>query len=436
MAKYTLNCLKCEHYGGCNDGEHCYYEAQDAAKARKEFENGELLIARNCSYKLSSMLNNNVQIVGGTGTGKSSTILEPNVRQMLGSMILSDPKGTLFKKYMKTLQEHGYSVHLVDFAHPEKGVHYNPLVNIRSTQDILKIASVIVNEKKSAGTRADPYWDSMTLLYLSALIAYMVETRYEPFNFKGILQLMREGTRNDEDDKASTLSQRFARLRAQSPESWACAQFDNVDAAPYKTYDTIRSTLAAKFAKFDTEEVRQMMSGNDIDFKDIGKRKTAVFVTVSDTDRSMDDLANLFFTQAMQALCDFADNECEGSRLPVPVRFILDDFATNCRIDEFPRIISTIRSRGISAMLMLQAESQLTQYYGEDGKTITANCDTYVYLGGNDVETAKAISERSNKPLSSILYMPVGSCWVFRRGEQPVFTDLLIPPEHSKEREH
>lgn len=168
-----------------------------------------------------------------------------------------------------------------------------------------------------------------------------------------------------------------------------------------------------------------MMEENDIDFAAIGQEKTAVFVTVSDTDRSMDSLVNMFFTQTMQALCDYADNACPNNRLPVPVRFILDDFATNCRIEEFPRMISSIRSRGISVMLMIQAESQLRQGYGHDGKTIISNCDTYVYLGGNDVETAQAVSVRCDKSLKQVLYMPVGSCWVFRRGSQPVYTKLL-----------
>ena len=167
-----------------------------------------------------------------------------------------------------------------------------------------------------------------------------------------------------------------------------------------------------------------MMSGNDCDFAALGQEKTVLFVIVSDTDRTMDDLVNLFFTQAMQALCRYADDECEDSRLPVPVRFILDDFATNCRIDEFPRMISSIRSRGISVMLMIQSEAQLAQGYGYDWATIVSNCDTYVYLGGNDVRTAQAVSERWNKPLAKVLYMPVGHCLVFRRGSQPVYTVL------------
>lgn len=141
---------------------------------------------------------------------------------------------------------------------------------------------------------------------------------------------------------------------------------------------------------------------------------------MSDTDRSMDDLANIFFTQAMNELCYEADHHCRGHRLPLDVRFIMDDFATNCRINEFPRMISGVRSRGISTMLMIQAESQLEEGYGRDSSTIIGNCDTYVYLGGNDVNTAESVARRCDMPLSEILYMPVETNWIFRRGERPV----------------
>ena len=143
-------------------------------------------------------------------------------------------------------------------------------------------------------------------------------------------------------------------------------------------------------------------------------------MVVSDTDRSLDGLANIFFTQAMNELCRYADKHCKDNCLPVPVRFILDDFATNCKIDEFPRMISSIRSRGISTMLMIQAESQLTEQYGYDGKTIIGNCDTYVYLGSNDVDTAKAVAERCDVSVKKVLNMPVGTNWIFRRGQAPV----------------
>lgn len=163
-----------------------------------------------------------------------------------------------------------------------------------------------------------------------------------------------------------------------------------------------------------------MTKEDELDLGSVGTEKTAVFVIISDKDRSMDGFANIFYSQAMDELCRVADEECEDGRLPIPVRFILDDFATNCKITDFPRMISSIRSRGISTMLILQSEAQLTNCYGTDGRTVVANCDSYVYLGGNDLETAEAISKRCDVPLGKILYMPVGTNWIFRRGQKPI----------------
>ena len=163
-----------------------------------------------------------------------------------------------------------------------------------------------------------------------------------------------------------------------------------------------------------------MTKEDELDLGSVGTEKTAVFVIISDKDRSMDGFANIFYSQAMDELCRVADEECEDGRLPIPVRFILDDFATNCKITDFPRMISSIRSREISTMLILQSEAQLTNCYGTDGRTVVANCDSYVYLGGNDLETAEAISKRCDVPLGKILYMPVGTNWIFRRGQKPI----------------
>lgn len=408
-------------------------------KASEDFAKGKLIIAKDCTYSLNdyeTKLNNNVLVVGGSGTGKTRTIVTPNIHEAVGSYIISDPKGNLHKKYGAFLRKKGYKIKVMDFTHPERSAHYNPMFHLKTSQDILRMTSLIVDEQKSC--RADPFWDQMTTIYLAAIVGYMLETEYKPFDFKSILRLMNEGKRDGDDDdncKSSELAKKFIKLRITRPDSWACSQFDSANAAPNKTYDTIRATLAAKFATFDTAEVRAMMNGNDFEFSDLGKEKTALFVIVSDTDRSMDSLVNIFFTQAMQELCAYADNECPDSRLPVPVRFILDDFATNCRIDGFPRVISTIRSRGISTMLMVQSEAQLEVGYGADADTIISNCDTYVYLGGNDVKTALCVSERCDRSLRQVLNMPIGSCWVFRRGSQPVYTTTTDPDKCITEME-
>lgn len=244
--------------------------------------------------------------------------------------------------------------------------------------------------------------------------------------------MIRNGTREKEDDRSSVLSIMFSEHEENNPRSWACSQFKSVNAAPATTYNCILSTLAAKFARLDSSELHRMMNGRLFDFTSICRRKTAVFVVVSDTDRTMDALANIFFTQAVNALCDFADTSCRNNRLPIPVRFILDDFATNCRIEEFPRIISSIRSRGISVMLMIQSEAQLCHGYGADAATIISNCDTYAYIGGNDVATAESVSLRCDRPLADVLFMPVGECLVFRRGSKPVSTKTLDGGEYIK----
>lgn len=408
---------------------------ENAVDARNEFNASELIIAQNSRYSLNdraTRLNNNVLVIGGSGTGKTQTIVSPNLRQAVGSYIVFDPKGQLYKKYGTYLKERGYLVGLLDFTGRERGVRYNPLAVVSTPQEIMKLSEILAQSEASVGTTADPFWDKITKLFLNGLIGYLCETDTLPRTLESVLKLMREGERYSSGQRNSPLADRFNRLKEANPNSWAYTQFHNVNVCPDETYDSVRATLAAKFANLDTPEIRSMTRCSDIDFKIIGSRKTAVFVTVSDTDRSMDDLANLFITQSMQQLCGFADRFKDG-RLPVPVRFILDDFATNCRIADFPRMISTIRSRSVSAMIMIQSEAQLTQYYRFDDKTVISNCDTYVYLGGNDIATARSVSERSNKPLDQILNMPVGTCWVFRRGDVPVFTRVNdIPMEKQR----
>ncbi len=231
-----------------------------------------------------------------------------------------------------------------------------------------------------------------------------------------LMQLLREGERfsrrvdvdgvRQNDAKASKLKERLEALYCKNPNSWAYEQFKVVDSAPGKTYDTICVTLAAKFSNYTSQELEIMMSSNDIDFEKIAQEKSAVFVIQSDSDRSMDGLINLFFTQAMYSLIKYADSR-KNQRLPIPVRFFLDDYGATTAIDSLDTIISTIRSRAISVSLILQSEAQLqnSSKPGAD-KNILANCDTYIYMGGNDVETAKEVSQRCNRPLEQVLYMP------------------------------
>ncbi len=373
-------------------------------------------------------LNNNICIVGGSGTGKTTSFLEPNIMDPQGSMIFSDPKGALLRRHGERFKALGYNIVVIDFQEPQRSVRWNPMDDLHSTHDILRFANSITFDQRLVCT-ADPFWDNANVMYLCALIGYMTETNYQPKNFRGLLRLIEESERYDgsryfgrecrDSEKASALAERFERLHAEHSDSWAYEQFKAVDSAPDKTYDSIRVTLSSKLSNYTSRELEMMMSGSDIDFTDIAKRRTAVFVLQSDIDRSLDGLVNLFFSQALNSLISYAD-ACESQRLPIPVRFFLDDYGSTTAIDNLDTIISTIRSRAISISLMLQSEAQLiNSKFGAD-KTILANCDTYIYMGGNDVDTAKAVSQRCNKPLEQVLFMPVGHCWVFERGKKPV----------------
>ncbi len=385
---------------------------------------GNMILGENLSYSLNcyeTRLNNNVMVVGAPGTGKTRSIVTPNLLQAEGSYVVSDPKGNLYDQYGPYLKQRGYHILKLDFTDPVRSAHYNFFHYIRSTQDIVKIAHMLIYQYKGVRT-FDPFWDEASQLLIQAMIAFLIEREnMKEATLHNILKLLDNCEINENSPESRNTLDRIMDLHADDhKDSYAVSMYRKFRVAAGRTLKSILISVNSRLALFDTPEISEMTAYDDIDIASMGQRKTALFVVVSDTDRSMDSLANLFFTQTMNELCRFADKECEDCTLPVPVRFILDDFATNCTINDFPRMISSIRSRGISTMLMIQAESQLRECYGEDGRTIIGNCDTYVYLGGNDVETAKMVSARSNMPLCRILEMPIGTNWVFRRGSKPV----------------
>lgn len=384
-----------------------------------------LILAQDQFYSLNcyeTQLNNNVLVVGTSGAGKTRSIVTPNLLQATGSYILSDPKGSLYREYKDYLEEQGYVVRKLDFTDPKDSAHYNFFKYINNTQDIVKIAHMLIYQRKGGG-HSDPFWDEASQLLIQSVIAYLKEawSEYEQ-NLHKIMKLIASfESSGDLNMSKSALDMLMREREKEYPDSYAVATYNKFRVAADKTLRSILISTNARLGLFDTPELNEMMGDDDIDIASIGQQKTALFVIVSDTDRSLDGLVNIFFTQAMNELCRYADKECKDSRLPVPVRFILDDFATNCKIEEFPRMIASIRSRGISTMLMIQAESQLTESFGYDGRTIIGNCDTYVYLGGNDMDTAKAVAERCDVPVKKILNMPVGRNWIFRRGQNPVY---------------
>lgn len=386
---------------------------------------GKMILAENQEYSLDTyqtQLNNNVLVVGTTGAGKTRSIVTPNLLEATGSYIVSDPKGNLYYKYREYLEERGYTVRKLDFTNPEESDGYNFFEYIQSTQDIITTAHMLIYDGNQ-GNHIDPFWDQAAQLLLQALIAYLKEA-HQPNeqNLHNLLKLVTMcSSSGDLDDRESMMDAIFKDYGRTHKDSYAVNTYNKFRVAASKTLRSILITVNAKLGLFDTPEVKAMTAQDDIDIPLIGLEKTAVFVVVSDTDRSMDPLANLFFTQAMNQLCRYADKHCPDNHLPVPVRFVLDDFATNCKIAEFPRMIASIRSRGISTMLMIQSEAQLFKCYGDDGATIIGNCDTYVYLGGNDVKTAQAVAERADVPVKKVLNMAVGTNWIFRRGQSPIY---------------
>lgn len=398
---------------------------------------GAMILPDGKYYSLNdreTRLNNNVLVVGTTGVAKTRTVITPNLLECVGSYVVTDPKGNLYRQWGDYMENHGYRVVRLSFVHPEKSVHYNPLKYVKTTQQIQQLSSALV--RSSGACSADPFWDDSSLMLINSLIAYIKENISEDsknHNFHSILEMLRTAGRNNSSNRNSPLSFMMEELHETNPKSWAYKQFQNVNQAPEKTFNTIVATSIAKFCSIDTEELAEMMQDDEIDLPSIGKHKTAVFVEVSDSDRSMDMLINMFFTQAMNQLCTYADEKCEDSQLPVPVRFFMDDFATNCKIDNFENMVSNIRSRKISVILILQSLSQLEKSYGLSAHTIIDDCDTLVYMGGNDPETAHSIAIRCNKTTQTILHMPLCTSWIFRRGEKSFMCKNLELDAYIKE---
>lgn len=396
---------------------------------------------------IKTRLNNNVIAMATSGGGKTRSVLTPNLLAGVGSYVVSDPKGNLMSKYGSYMKHLGYDIVHFDFVHPERSDGYNPLCYVKTPDEILKLAHYLTYAGKSEFTSADPFWDKCGELLLSVVIAFMVDAEFpvEKRNFGEIGNLLThieadrimDGERCKFDKELDWLRSVYKKKHDREP--WCYQQYLKFRMTPAKTMHTILVTIQSNIGALDTPEIHEMMTKPTIDFRRIGQRKTAVFIGVSDTDRSRDILVNTFYSQAMNRLCTFADEECEDSRLPVSVRFMLDDFGTNCRIEGFENMISNIRSRNISATIILQSESQLARGYGSSAHTIMDNCDTLIYMGGNDVNTAEMIAKRADKPLTEILDMPVGTNWLFRRGEKPVHSrsvDLdeyaLMPYVYSK----
>ena len=366
--------------------------SSDWAKYGEQFkvlsENKGIMLADNNYLPLDKIGNTNVLIVGGSGSGKSSAYSDPNAHQCLGSYVFTDPKGEIYDTTAGFLKSQGYEIKVLNLVNPTSSDGYNPLFHIQSEMDVDIIASTIVKGQKKNATD-DPFWDNMSEFLLKALIYYLLATRpIEEQNLASCAEMVRAASNNG--DNTNTLADLIHQL---PPEHLARMNFQSVEvsAASDKTYSSILASLQSALGKFDSQEIADLTSTNTINFEDIGRKKTALYVISSDTHSAYDFLLTIFFSQMIQHLYDFADKN--GGRLPMPTFFILDEFANIGQIPDFDKKISTSRSRGISFSVILQNLDQLKEIYEKSYETIIGNCDTHVFLGSNSYATVEYFSK-------------------------------------------
>ena len=375
----------------------------------------------NCA---ETQLNLNRLIVGASGSGKSMSFMEPELLNINNSsVLLTLSKRELVDKYTPWFRDKGYNVWDLNLARPDRSnVAYDPLRLVKSYTDIKHLAmSVVLADPQKAKSNADPYWDKGGASLLSALIAMVMMTKTRA-SFADVLDLLDE---LEIDDRGSviktTLDDKFEMLKRKDSSCFAVTNWRTFKQLPIKTASCIFSALNSTVDDMFTPELRKMMRKSTmLDLEKLATRKTILFVTTSAVNPALHRFVNMFYAQTFKKLFEFAEEQPNG-RLPVPVRILCDDFAVGSKILNFPEQISIFRAKDISVMLLLQSESQLESMYGEcDATTIINNCDTYVYLGGMDLKTCRNISQRLNRPLEDVLYMPIGQEFIFRRGQMPV----------------
>ena len=311
------------------------------------------------------------------------------------SYIITDPKGTLIVECGKMLKEEGYRIKVFNTINFRKSMRYNPFEYIRSEKDILKLVTAIMENTNAEGAKAsDPFWPSAERLLLSALIGYIwYEAAEEERNFATLLELVNASEVSEEDETfRNGVDLLFEDLEAENPDHFAVRQYRRYKLAAGKTARSILISCGARLSPFDIEELRDVMSSDEMDFDSIGLTRTALFIIVSDTDTTFNFVAAMMYSQLFNRLCDLADDRC-GGRLPYHVRILADEMANIGKIPNFDKLIATIRSREISVSVILQAKSQLKTMYKEAAETIEANCDSVLFLGGKEGSTLKEMSE-------------------------------------------
>ena len=351
--------------------------------------------------------NKNVIVIGGSGSGKTRFYVKPNLMQMPKnvSYVVTDPKGTIIIECGKMLVNEGYVVKVLNTINFRKSMHYNPFHYIRSEKDILKLVNTIIANTKGEGEKSsEDFWIKAERLLYTALIGYIwYEAPEEEQNFSTLLEFINASeAREDDESFKNAVDELFEELEADNPEHFAVRQYKKYKLAAGKTAKSILISCGARLAPFDIQELRDLMAYDELELDMLGERRTAMFVIISDTDDTFNFVVAIMYTQLFNLLCDKADDE-HGGRLPYHVRLLLDEFANIGSIPKFDKLIATIRSREISASIILQSQSQLKTIYKDAAETITGNCDTMLFLGGKESSTLKEISETLGKETIDLL---------------------------------
>ena len=343
--------------------------------------------------------NKNILVIGGSGSGKTRFFCKPSLLQAHSSYVCTDPKGTLLPEIGAFLERKKYRIKCLNLINFRKSMKYNPLAYIRSEKDILKLVNALIMNTKGEGEKSsEDFWVKAERLYYSALIGYIwYEATEEEKNFITLLDLINASeAREDDETYQSPVDLLFSQLEEREPDHFAVKQYRKFKMAAGKTLKSILISCGARLAPFDIKELRGLMEYDELELDTLGDQKTALFVILSDTDSTFNFVAALMYSQLFNLLCDKAD-DFYGGRLPVHVRLILDEFANIGQIPNFDKLIATIRSREISASIILQSQSQLKTIYKDAADTIVGNCDSTLFLGGKEKSTLKEISELLGK---------------------------------------
>ena len=342
--------------------------------------------------------NKNVLVVGGSGSGKTRFWLKPNLLQCHSSYVVTDPKGTIVLECGNAMLKNGYKVRILNTINFKKSMHYNPFAYVHSEKDILKLVTTLMTNTKGEGSGGDPFWEKSERLLLTALIAYLhYEAPVEEQNFATLLEMLNTmQVLEDDEEYQNPVDLLFEELAKKKPNSFAGRQYKLYKLAAGKTAKSILISCGARLAPFDIQELRDLTMYDELQLDTLGDKKTAVFLIMSDTDSTFNFLISMVYTQLFNLLCDKAD-DVYGGKLPIHVRCLIDECANIGQIPNLEKLVATIRSREISACLVLQTRSQLKAIYKDNADTIVGNMDSQIFLGGSEPTTLKDLSEMLGK---------------------------------------